>query len=103
MDYRDGSYNASSLPSSTSSWAVTVRDRWLDQNFNSVPSDERELAARPAHSAGAILYGSSVTCTRGIYPGHCTLSSNVPSVVLTAYSLGQSGCPEEYPFVQTAG
>jgi hypothetical protein len=27
---------------------VTVRHRWLDQNFNSVPSDERELAAHPA-------------------------------------------------------
>jgi glycine/serine hydroxymethyltransferase len=80
--YTDGSYNASSLPQSTSSWAVTVRDRWLDQNFNSVPSDEHELAAHPAHSA--ILYGSSVTCARGMYPAELQAIARSLASVLTA-------------------
>ena len=66
--YTDGSYDSNSLPHSTSSWAVTVRDRWLVEHFATVPVDEKELAAHPAHSAGAIMFGASIMSTRGVYP-----------------------------------
>jgi hypothetical protein len=87
---QNGSYNASSLPqSSTSSWAVTLRDRWLDQNFNSVPSDEREVAAHLAHSAGAILY----TCTRGIYPAELQAIARSLAMFPLLCSLHIHSCP----------
>jgi exonuclease III len=65
--YTDGSHEASSTPHPTSSWAVTVGDEWLDDNFAGVP-DEAQLAAQPAHAGGATMLGASILCTRGIYP-----------------------------------
>ena len=63
--YTDGSYDAASLPHSTSAWAVTVADRWLDDNHAGIPSDERLLQA--AHVRGAAMFGASISCTRGVY------------------------------------
>jgi len=65
--YTDGSHN-NSTPVPSSSWAVTVGDRWLHDNFALVPADEEELAAQPAHAGGAALFGGSIAATRGVYP-----------------------------------
>jgi len=65
--YTDGSHD-SSTPVPSSSWAVTVGDRWLHDNFALVPADEEELAAQPAHAGGAALFGGSIAATRGVYP-----------------------------------
>ena len=58
--YTDGSYdpstNTRSLSAeshSTSSWAVTVSDEWLDGSFGSIPSEEHLV--RPHHVSGATL------------------------------------------------
>lgn len=66
--YTDGSYDANSSPSSTSSWAITVGDRWLDHNFARMPADEKKLKA--THVKGhhsATMFGASISCTRGVY------------------------------------
>jgi len=63
--YTDGSYDAASLPHSTSAWAITVADQWLDSNFGGIPADEQLLQA--AHVKGASLFGASINCTRGVY------------------------------------
>ena len=63
--YTDGSYDAASLPHSTSAWAITVADRWFDNNFGGIPADEHLL--RAAHVRGASLFGASISCTRGVY------------------------------------
>ena len=63
--YTDGSYDVASLPHSTSAWAITVADQWLDSNFGGIPSDEHLL--RAAHARGASLFGASINCTRGVY------------------------------------
>ena len=63
--YTDGSYDAASLPHSTSAWAITVADRWFDSNFGGIPTDEHLLQA--AHVRGASLFGASISCTRGVY------------------------------------
>jgi ribonuclease HI len=49
---------------------VVPGDRWLLDNFGSVPADETELslAPQPGHLAGSTLIGSAITVTRGIYP-----------------------------------
>lgn len=62
--YTDGSHVASPQPQSA--WSVVAADRWLDDNFGSVPSDEQLLT--PAHTFGATLTGSSISCTQGVYP-----------------------------------
>ena len=64
--YTDGSYDAHSKPKPTSSWAVTIGDRWLDDNFAGLPTDERLLNA--AHVGGAALIGASISATSGVYP-----------------------------------
>jgi ribonuclease HI len=64
--YTDGSYDAHSKPQPTSSWAVTVGDRWLDDNFAHLPTDERQLNA--GHVGGATLLGASISATSGVYP-----------------------------------
>jgi hypothetical protein len=64
--YTDGSHAPDGKGGPTSSWAVTVSDEWLDNNFGSVPSDERLLT--PAHVGGASLFGASIENTSGIYP-----------------------------------
>jgi ribonuclease HI len=63
--YTDGSYDAASLPHSTSAWAITVADRWFDSNFGGIPADEHLLQA--VHIRGASLFGASINCTRGVY------------------------------------
>jgi ribonuclease HI len=63
--YTDGSYVATSLPHSTSAWAITVADKWLDDNYRGIPSDEQLLQA--AHVRGATMVGASISCTRGVY------------------------------------
>jgi len=63
--YTDGSYDAHSLPVTTSSWAVTVQDEWLQDNFASVPVDEDSLDA--AEVGGACMIGASIRCTSGVY------------------------------------
>ena len=63
--YTDGSYVADSLPHSTSAWAITVADQWLDDNYSGIPSDEHLLQA--AHVRGASMFGASISCTRGVY------------------------------------
>ena len=62
--YTDGSHVAS--PEPQSAWSVVAGDLWLDDNFGAIPSDEQLLT--PAHTLGATLIGSSVTCTQGVYP-----------------------------------
>ena len=62
--YTDGSHVTSPQPQSA--WSVVAGDRWLDENFESVPSDELLLTS--AHVAGATLIGSSISCTQGVYP-----------------------------------
>ena len=63
--YTDGSFDAHSLPKSTSAWAVTIGDRWLDDNFAGLPADEQLLNA--ASVGGAALIGASITATSGVY------------------------------------
>ena len=64
--YTDGSHDPSSLPHPTSSWAVTIADQWLEDNFGTVPADESMV--RPHHLHGATIFGASIACTQGVYP-----------------------------------
>ena len=64
--YTDGSHDAHAQPTSTSSWAVTIGDQWLADNYGGVPADEQLLQSH--HVAGATLFGASILCTRGVYP-----------------------------------
>ena len=61
--YTDGSYSSAS---NTSAWSVVIGDQWLDDNFATIPSDEKLL--NPGHVLGATLVGSSINCTHGVYP-----------------------------------
>src|SRR6185312_11428388 len=61
--YTDGSFNTYT---STSSWAVAIRDVWLESNFVGFPSDERLV--QHMHVRGAALFGASIQCTVGVYP-----------------------------------
>ena len=61
--YTDGSHESAA---DASSWAVVVADRCFDDNFASVPADELQVCA--ADVAGCTLFGSSISCTRGVYP-----------------------------------
>ena len=60
--YTDGSYDSWSA---SSSWSVVVGDRWLDDNHDSVPS---EYLLQLPHVGGATLFGSSISCSQGVYP-----------------------------------
>jgi ribonuclease HI len=64
--YTDGSFDAHTQPKSTSAWAVTIGDRWLDDNFARLPTDEQLINA--AEVGGATLVGASITVTSGVYP-----------------------------------
>jgi len=64
--YTDGSFDAPSQAQSSSAWAVTVGDRWLDDNFTRLPTDEQQLNA--AQVGGATLIGASIAATSGVYP-----------------------------------
>jgi len=61
--YTDGSFDAHS---NTSSWAVTVGDKWFDESIAAIPSDEKLLQA--VHVRGATMLGASIRCTQGVYP-----------------------------------
>ena len=63
--FTDGSHDPSS---STSAWSAVVGDRWFDDNFGSLPTDEEELARQPRLLGGSTLIGASITATAGIYP-----------------------------------
>jgi hypothetical protein len=64
--YTDGSHDGHAEPVPTSSWAATVSDQWLADNYGGVPADEQLL--QPHHAAGATQFGASIACTRGVYP-----------------------------------
>jgi hypothetical protein len=57
-------HDVHSVPKPTSSWAVTNGDRWLDDNFVRLPTDEQQL--NTAHVGGAALIGASITATTGV-------------------------------------
>lgn len=61
--YTDGSFDAAS---NSSAWAVTVGDAWFDASVGSIPSDENLVTS--VHVRGAVMLGSSITCTQGVYP-----------------------------------
>ena len=61
--YTDGLYNSASL---TSSWSSVIADQWFDDNYTSVPTDEH--AINHTHVNGAMMIGSHINCTTGIYP-----------------------------------
>lgn len=56
--YTDGSFSADS---NTSAWSVVVGDRWLDDNFGTIPADEKLL--RAGHAAGATLVGAAIAAS----------------------------------------
>ena len=62
--FTDGSFDSFDTPSS-SSWSVVIGDRWLYDNFQSVPS---ECLMQLADVGGATLIGARITCTQGVYP-----------------------------------
>jgi ribonuclease HI len=64
--YTDGSHDAPTHVEPSSAWAVTIGDRWLDDNFANLPTDEQQLNA--AQVGGATLLGASITATTGVYP-----------------------------------
>ena len=64
--YTDGSFDEHTHPRSTSAWAVTIGDRWLDDNFARLPTDEHLLTV--ADVGGAVLVGASIAATSGVYP-----------------------------------
>lgn len=59
-------YTDGSAHQDTSSWAVVVGDEWLHRHFHSLPTDESLLV--PAHVGGAVLIGSAINNTKGVYP-----------------------------------
>ena len=61
--YTDGSFDPFT---SSSAWSVVIGDQWLDDNFGSVPSDEKMIQS--AHLGGSTLIGSGITTTAGVYP-----------------------------------
>lgn len=60
--YTDGSYDSWN---SSSAWSVVLKDRWLVDNFRTVPSER--LLQLP-HVGGATLVGASISCSDGVYP-----------------------------------
>ena len=88
--YTDGSFDAQSA---TSSWAVTIGNQWLDEHYDSVPSDESLVQSH--HVKGAATSGASIDCTRGIYPAELhaiarTLAMFPSSVTLRIHSDSQA-------------
>lgn len=83
--YTDGSYDASSLPHSTSAWAVTLADDWLHGSYGSIPADEQLV--RPWHVAGAAMTGASIACTRGIYPAELQAIARVLAMLPASFTM----------------
>ena len=83
--YTDGSFDAQSKPASTSSWAVTVGDRWLDDNYRNVPADEQLLSA--GHVGGATLFGASISVTTGVYAAELQAIARVLAMFPLPHSL----------------
>jgi exonuclease III len=83
--YTDGSHDAHAQPTPTSSWAVTIGDQWLTDNYGGVPADEQLL--QPHHVAGATLYGASILCTRGVYPAELQAIARVLAMFPASHTL----------------
>ena len=83
--YTDGSHDAHSLPKPTSSWAVTIGDHWLEDNFARLPIDEHQLNA--AHVGGATLLGASIEVTTGVYAAELQAISRALAMFPLSYSL----------------
>ena len=84
--FTDGSYVASPSPASSSSaWAVTVRDQWLDDHHRSLPSDEQLM--QPHDVAGAAAFGASIACTQGIYPAELQAIARALAMLPLAHTL----------------
>ena len=80
--YSDGSY----VPEPpASSWAVTIRDHWLDEHFLHVPSDETQVTAHSV--SGAHMCGASITNTRGIYPAELQAIARTLALFPLSYTL----------------
>src|SRR4051812_41789563 len=60
--YTDGSFDSWT---GESSWSVAIGNDWLDANNDSVPSEQ---LIQLSDVGGAILIGSNITCTTGVYP-----------------------------------
>jgi hypothetical protein len=83
--YTDGSHDEAS---SSSAWSATVADRWLIDNFGTVPSDERILAGQAAaYLGGSSLFGSAIRCSVGIYPAELQAIARVLAMFPLALDL----------------
>ena len=90
--YTDGTFDPASAKSA---WSVVLGDRWLDNNFGTIPADERLVL--PSHVAGATLYGAHIVHTRhlpGGAPGHCPGAGDVPAPRSPPHPLRQPGVAE---------
>jgi hypothetical protein len=63
--YTDGFFEATGPLRPDSSWAIAVRDEWLNCNFAHLPTDEFQLTR--AHVGDAVLFGACISNTSGIY------------------------------------
>jgi hypothetical protein len=61
----DSSFEATGPLQPDSSWAIAVRDEWLNCNFAQLPTDEFQLTR--AHVGDAVLFGACITNTSGVY------------------------------------
>lgn len=66
--FTDGSYGAdtNAASQSSSSWSLVIGDVVFDERHNEIPLDEKLI--RPSHVVNFCLIGSSIKCTRGVYP-----------------------------------
>jgi ribonuclease HI len=80
--YTDGSYVASD---DTSAWAVAVQTLWLENNFDTIPPDERLV--QPRHVRHATLLGSAITNTSDVYPAELQAIARVLSMLPLRFDL----------------
>ena len=80
--YTDGSYDRDS---SLSSWAVVIADQWFDDNYASVPIDEHDI--KQHHVNGAMMIGSSINCTDGIYPAELQAIARALAMVPASFDI----------------
>ena len=83
--YTDGSHDEHGKPKPTSSWAVTIGDRWLDDNFARLPADEQHLNV--AQVGGSSLFGASIAVTSGVYPAELQAIARVLAMFPLPHSL----------------
>ena len=77
--YTDGSFDSWT---GESSWSVVMGNDWLDANYDSVPSEQR---VQLSDVAGAVLIGSNITCTTGVYPAE--LQANARTLAMLSLPL----------------